>query len=176
MTDIVDAHHHIWRQADMPWLSGPMQPRIFGPYGPIRRDYLIDEFLEDLSGTGVVKSVYVQANWPKEKFEDEVAWVSEVADEHGWPHGIVGYADVTVDDVRPQLDRLTKYPLMRGVRMQLHWHENETYRFAARPDLAADPKSSATSRRLPITAGASTFRSSRRRWRAPRSLPPRARR
>jgi predicted TIM-barrel fold metal-dependent hydrolase len=28
---------------------------------------------------------------------------------------------------------------MRGVRMQLHWHENETYRFAARPDLAADP-------------------------------------
>ena len=42
---IVDAHHHIWRQADMPWLSGPMQPRIFGPYEPIRRDYLIDEFL-----------------------------------------------------------------------------------------------------------------------------------
>ena len=23
MTDIVDAHHHIWRQADMPWLVGP---------------------------------------------------------------------------------------------------------------------------------------------------------
>jgi len=140
MTDIIDAHHHIWRQADMPWLSGPMEPRIFGPYGPIRRDYLIDEFLEDLAGTGVVKSVYVQANWPKEKFEDEVAWVSAVADRRGWPHGIVGYADVTVDDVRPQLDRLAKYPLMRGVRMQLHWHENEVYRFASRPDLAADAK------------------------------------
>jgi predicted TIM-barrel fold metal-dependent hydrolase len=96
MTDIVDAHHHIWRQADMPWLSGPIQPRIFGPYQPIQRDYLIDEFLEDLAGTGVVKSVYVQANWPKEKFEDEVAWVSNVADERGWPHGIVGYADITV--------------------------------------------------------------------------------
>jgi predicted TIM-barrel fold metal-dependent hydrolase len=137
---IVDAHHHIWRQADMPWLSGPMQPRIFGPYESIRRDYLIDEFLRDLAGTGVTKSVYVQANWPKENFEQEVAWVSQVADESGWPHGIVGYADVTVDDVRPQLDRLTKYRLMRGVRMQLHWHENATYRFAARPDLAADPK------------------------------------
>ena len=78
--DIVDAHHHIWRQADMPWLSGPMLPRIFGPYGPIRRDYLIDEFLEDLAGTGVVKSVYVQANWPTDRFEDEVAWVSQVAE------------------------------------------------------------------------------------------------
>ena len=137
---IVDAHHHIWRQADMPWLSGPMQPRIFGPYESIRRDYLVDEFLADLAGTGVTRSVYVQANWPSENFEREVAWVSQVADESGWPHGIVGYADVTADDVRPQLDRLTKYKLMRGVRMQLHWHENETYRFAARPDLATDSK------------------------------------
>ena len=36
---IVDAHHHIWRRADLPWLAGPMQPRIFGPYEVIRRDY-----------------------------------------------------------------------------------------------------------------------------------------
>jgi predicted TIM-barrel fold metal-dependent hydrolase len=137
---IVDAHHHTWRRADLPWLSGPIQPRIFGPYEAVRRDYLIDEFLADLAGTGVTKSVYVQTNWPKENFEAEVAWVSRVADQSGWPHGIVGYADVTVDDIRPQLDRLTKYKLMRGVRMQLHWHENTTYRFAARPDLATDPK------------------------------------
>ena len=41
MTEFVDAHHHIWRQADLPWLIGPMQPRIFGPYEPIRRDYPI---------------------------------------------------------------------------------------------------------------------------------------
>ena len=53
MTDIVDAHHHIWRQADLPWLIGPMQPRIFGPYEPIRRDYPIEEFLDDLAGSGV---------------------------------------------------------------------------------------------------------------------------
>jgi predicted TIM-barrel fold metal-dependent hydrolase len=137
--NIVDAHHHVWRRADMPWLSGPMVPRIFGPYGPIRRDYLVDEFLEDLAGSGVAKSVYVQANWPKDRFEDEVAWVQGVADKHGWPHAIVGYADVTVADVRPQLDRLTRYPLMRGVRMQLHWHQNEAYRFASGPELATDP-------------------------------------
>ena len=52
MTDIVDAHHHIWRQADLAWLSGPMQPRIFGPYEPIRRDYPIQEYLDDLAGYG----------------------------------------------------------------------------------------------------------------------------
>jgi predicted TIM-barrel fold metal-dependent hydrolase len=136
---VIDAHHHIWLKRDLPWLDGPMQPRIFGPYEAIRRDYRIDEFLADVRGTGVEKSVYVQANWAKERFADEVAYVQRTADETGRPHAIVGYADFLVDDVRPQLDRLGKYPLMRGVRMQLHWHADPMYRFAARPDVARDP-------------------------------------
>jgi predicted TIM-barrel fold metal-dependent hydrolase len=40
---VVDAHHHIWRLHDLPWLSGPQVPRIFGPYQPICRDYSIHE-------------------------------------------------------------------------------------------------------------------------------------
>ncbi len=135
---MIDAHHHIWRQADLPWLLGPMQPRIFGPYEGIKRDYLMPEFLADLEGSGVEKSVYVQANWAPNWAADEVAWVSEVAEEHGWPHAIVGYADMTVEDVRPQLEKLTQYPLMRGIRQQFHWHENPLYRFAARAGLAED--------------------------------------
>jgi predicted TIM-barrel fold metal-dependent hydrolase len=43
MTGLVNAHFHIWRQADLPGLLGPMQPRIFGPYEPIRRDYPIEK-------------------------------------------------------------------------------------------------------------------------------------
>ena len=139
MTAIIDGHHHIWRQHDLPWLTGPMQPRIFGPYEPIRRDYPITEFLDDIAGSGVVKSVYVQTNWAKDRFEDEAAWVQQTHAETGWPHAIVAYADLSVADVRPQLDRLARYPLVRGVRMQLHWHENPIYRFAARADLCADP-------------------------------------
>ncbi|WP_412051238.1 amidohydrolase family protein [Hoeflea sp. Naph1] len=127
---IIDSHFHIWRQQDLPWLMGPMVPRIFGPYEPIRRDYPIEEFLADQQPSGVEKAVYVQTNWAKEHFEDEVAWVQATADRTGWPHAIVGYADMAVEDVRPQLDRLKKYPLLRGVRMQLHWHEEPDYRFA----------------------------------------------
>jgi predicted TIM-barrel fold metal-dependent hydrolase len=134
----VDAHHHIWRQADLPWLTGPMQSRIFGPYEPIRRDYSIEEYLGDLAGSGIARSVYVQTNWANDRFEDEADWVQETANLHGWPHAIVAYADLGIDDVRPQLDRLARYPLVRGVRMQLHWHDNPLYRFAARPDLCED--------------------------------------
>jgi len=139
VTGIVDAHHHVWRQADLPWLVGPMQPRIFGPYEAIRRDYPIGEYLRDLAGNDIVKSVYVQTNWPKEQFANETAWVQRTSEETGWPHAIVAYADFGAEDVRPQLDRLTRYKLVRGVRMQLHWHENPLYRFAARADLCVDP-------------------------------------
>jgi len=117
-----------------------MRPRIFGPYEPIRRDYPIEEYLADLQGSGVTRSVYVQTNWANDRFEDETAWVQHTANEYGWPHAVVSFADFDLNDVRPQLDRLAKYPLVRGVRMQLHWHENPLYRFAARSDLCADPK------------------------------------
>lgn len=138
MQDIVDAHHHIWPQADLPWLNGPMQPRIFGPYESIMRDYPITEYRDDAVEHGISKSVYVQANWAPERFEDEARWVQQQADEHGLVTGIVAYADFTVDDVRPQLDRLKRYALVKGVRQQLHWHDNPLYRFAPHADLARD--------------------------------------
>jgi len=137
---IVDAHHHIWRQADLPWLQGPSVPRIFGDYDAIKRDYLIDEFLRDLVGTGVTKSVYVQANWPAARAVDEVAWVQGVADASGWPHGIVGFADLTLDTAAETMRAQAHFALMRGVRQQLHWHENPLYRFAARPDVMNDAR------------------------------------
>lgn len=135
---VIDAHFHVWRQADLPWLSGPMQPRIFGPYEPIRRDYPIQEYLADATPEGVERSVYVQANWPVERAEDEVAWLETLAQETGWPHAIVAYADMTVPDARPMLDRLMRFPRLRGIRQQFHHHENPLYRFAAHPDLCDD--------------------------------------
>jgi predicted TIM-barrel fold metal-dependent hydrolase len=133
---IVDAHHHIWRQAALPWLAGPMQPRIFGPYEPIRRDYPVAEFLADLKGSGVQKSVYVQANWADPL--EEADYVTRAHDEAGFPNALVAYADLLAPDVRPALDRLARYELLRGIRMQIHWHENPLYRFAAKPDVADD--------------------------------------
>ena len=135
---IIDAHHHIWRQADLPWLLGPSQPRIFGEYDEIKRDYSIEEFLDDIGGSGVETSAYVQASWAPNGAADEVAWVQETADRTGWPHAIVGYCDMTVPDARPALDKLAKYPLMRGIRQQLHWHENPQYRFAAHAEMCRD--------------------------------------
>ncbi len=78
-----------------------MQPRIFGPYEPIRRDYPIREYLDNIAGRRVVQSVYVQTNWAKANFEREAEWVQNTHAETGWPHATVAYADFCVDDVRP---------------------------------------------------------------------------
>ncbi|MCC6303695.1 MAG: amidohydrolase family protein [Rhodobacteraceae bacterium] len=149
MTAIVDAHHHIWRQADLPWLLGPEQPRIFGRYGPLRRDYAIAEYLADIAGTGVVRSVYVQANWAPGRGLEEARWVASVAAAHGFPHATVAFADLLAPDCADRLAALAAVPGVRGVRQQLHWHANPQYRFAARPDLALDPMLRANLARLP---------------------------
>jgi len=146
---IIDAHHHIWRQADLPWLSGPSQPRIFGAYDPIRRDYPVEEYLADIAGTGITRSVYVQANWAPGRSVDEAAWVQAVADRHGFPHAIVAHADLTSREAPATLEALAAFPGLRGIRQQLHWHENPQYRFAPHPDQMADPVLRANLARLP---------------------------
>jgi predicted TIM-barrel fold metal-dependent hydrolase len=135
---ITDAHFHVWRQADLPWLLGPMQPRIFGPYEAIRRDYPIAEYLADIAGTGVSRAVYVQANWPADKAVDEAEWIASVNAETGWPHALVAYADMTDPDVSRILDRLARIDLVRGIRQQFHWHATPEYRFAPHDDLCRD--------------------------------------
>jgi predicted TIM-barrel fold metal-dependent hydrolase len=135
---IIDAHHHIWRLKETPWLNGPPVPRIFGDYAALRRDFFIEELLAEMVPQGVVKSVYVQVNVAPGREAEEVEWVQSVADRHGYPHGIVGYADLTAPGVGAVLDREMACANLRGIRQQLHWHENPTRRFAARPDLMND--------------------------------------
>jgi predicted TIM-barrel fold metal-dependent hydrolase len=134
----IDAHHHIWRLNDLPWLSGPQVPRIFGPYQPICRDYPISEYRGDTAGCDIVKSIYIQTNWPAGRSYDEARWVQSVADETGWPHANVAHADLADPDVGSLLKRLAELPATRGIRQQLHWHENPQYRFAPRPDVMKD--------------------------------------
>ncbi|GAA1874621.1 amidohydrolase family protein [Asanoa iriomotensis] len=138
--DIVDSHHHVWRQADMPWLSGPMVPRIFGPYEPIRRDYLIEEYLRDAASAGIGTSVYVQPNWPMDRVVDEVRWIADLHARTGWPMAMVGCADLfSPDAVEVMREQQRASPLVVGTRLQLHWHERPEFRFADAPDRMKDP-------------------------------------
>jgi predicted TIM-barrel fold metal-dependent hydrolase len=136
----VDAHHHIWRVQDLPWLSGPMIPRIFGPYESLQqRDYLAAEYGQAAAANGFTQSVYTQANWPLERSLDEVEWVHAQHVETGWPTAIVGSADLFSASAYETLEaQADATPLMRGTRLQLHWHEHDAFKFATAPDRMLD--------------------------------------
>jgi predicted TIM-barrel fold metal-dependent hydrolase len=147
----VDAHHHIWPATGLPWLDGPMVPRIFGPYEPLQgKAYTAEAYAADASAAGFSQSVYVQANWKLEDSLAEVQWVHEQHERTGWPHAIVGSADLFAENAIETLEAQKEAsPLMRGTRLQLHWHEHEPFRFASAPDRATDPILNANIARLP---------------------------
>jgi predicted TIM-barrel fold metal-dependent hydrolase len=60
-----------------------------------------------------------------------------IADAQGFPHAITGFADLAKPDVAATLDAMQPYPRLKGIRQQLHWHKNPSYRFASRPDVVA---------------------------------------
>jgi predicted TIM-barrel fold metal-dependent hydrolase len=135
---IIDAHHHIWRLAETPWLNGQAVKRIFGDYQPLRRDYLAPDFMADVVPAGVVKSVYMQVNVAAGREIEEARWVTSQAAAHGFPHALSAFANLNDPGVGEVLDALMACSKTRAIRQQIHWHENEQYRFAPRPDVMND--------------------------------------
>lgn len=138
-TPIIDAHHHIWRLDRTPWLNGPVVPRIFGDYASIRRDYDVSEFGQEARACGVVKSVYVQVNVAPGDEVWEVEWAAAQGVCANLIQAVIGYADLAGDGLGDLLDRQMAVAPLRGIRQQLHWHENPIYRFAASPALMLAP-------------------------------------
>ena len=145
MTEIakIDAHHHIWdlEKNYHPWLKDPNPPRrVYGNSLPLRRTYLLEDFLADAANQNIVKSVYLQCGYDPSDLPGETRYVQEVADanDQGFPHGIVAEAHLHADDVEDVLEGHCQYPNMRGIRMLLNWHEVPAYRWAARPDYLTD--------------------------------------
>jgi len=138
---IVDAHHHLWDLSNdrYPWLGSARRPEmVFGPSAPLARNYLIADYLRDIAGENVVKSVHVEAGYGGAPFE-ETEWVQAIADRHGFPHGIVAAAPLADPDLEAMLKRHAQAPNLRGIRAIASWHEKPHLRFAARPDLMDDP-------------------------------------
>ena len=131
---IIDTHHHIWRRKDVSWLQDPPIPRMFGDYFGLRRDYPVEEWINDIVPEGVVKSVHVTAMWGPDKELEETAWLQEVADKHGFPHGIVVNANLADPNIEAQLKEQKKFKNVRGVRNMLYWDKDPLRQAQAKPD------------------------------------------
>jgi len=135
----IDTHHHIWLRKDVAWLADPPIPRMFGDYFGIRRDYPVEEFINDVKPQGVTKSVHVTAMWGPGRALDETRWLQFVADKHGFPHGIVCNADLADPDADAALKAQRQFPNLRGVRQMLYWDSEIVRQAAPRPDFCNSP-------------------------------------
>ncbi|WP_428262698.1 amidohydrolase family protein [Haliangium sp.] len=139
---IIDAHHHLWDYDNnrYPWLQDGYRDLWLGDYRSLRRNYLIGDYLADCAGNNVVKAVHIQAQWDHDDPVGETRWLQACADEHGYPHGIVAYADLSHPEVESVLREHRRHRNVKGVRMDLNWHQDPYYRFCERPDYMSDER------------------------------------
>ncbi|WP_171027255.1 amidohydrolase [Pseudarthrobacter sp. NamB4] len=136
---IIDAHHHLCDfSRSYPWLQGPAEPfRYHGDDRPLRRDYLIEDYLADAREFTVAGSVHIE-NGAEDPFW-EAEWIQNVHDGGGLPSVHVAKASLADPGVLPRLERLAAIPSIRGIRDILNWHPDHRYTHTSRPDLITDP-------------------------------------
>ena len=106
----IDSHHHLWHYSseDYPWIdSGKLA---------IRQDYLIPELDVALSGTGVERTVVVQA---RQKVV-ETEWLLELAANHSVIAGVVGWLPLSDSAIGDYLQRYAENRNLAGVRHVVH--------------------------------------------------------
>ncbi len=136
---VIDTHHHIWLRKDVSWLAEPPIPRMFGDYFGLRRDYPVEEWINDIVPNGVTKSVHVTAMWAPGKELEESRWLQATADKSGFPHAFVCNANLADPNIDAQLTEQKKFKGLRGVRQMLYWDGSPVRQAVTRPDYCNDP-------------------------------------
>jgi L-fuconolactonase len=106
----IDAHQHFWdiHRFQYPWM----------PPGesPLRRNYVPQDLEPILKRNRFAGSVVVQAN----TIIEETQWLLELALEHEFVRGIVGWVDLTDPRVGATLDEFQRHAKFKGVRHLVH--------------------------------------------------------
>jgi L-fuconolactonase len=92
----------------------------------LRRDFLPVDAQREMAAADVHASIAVQARQTVE----ETRWLLELAEQHPFIAGVVGWVDLQAPDVDEQLDYLSRYPRLVGVR---HIVQGEPDGFLERP-------------------------------------------
>jgi predicted TIM-barrel fold metal-dependent hydrolase len=144
-----DPHIHLWdtRQVRYPWFE-QRGVAFSGDNRLLPDPYPVSEFLRDAEEIEVLMSVHVEAN-PADCVA-EARWLQSLADDprnHGHPHGIVGFADLSAVDVAATLEQLAACRNLRGIRQILNIHAARHFNYVDH-DYLRDPLWRTNLRRL----------------------------
>lgn len=118
----IDAHQHFWRYRPEThaWITEAM-PQL-------KRDFLPADLQPLLSAAGFDACVAVQA----QQNVAETEWLLQLADQHPFIRGVVGWVDLCKPNVADGLRRLAAHPRLRGVRHVVQDEPDD--RFMLRPE------------------------------------------
>jgi len=108
---IVDTHVHFWEldRLEYPWLENKESP--------LSRDFTVSDYQQATQDHPVEKIVFVESGRVPQQYLDEVKWVQQLAKQHEWIGGVVAYFPISKgQSVQSELEQLTSYPLVRGIR------------------------------------------------------------
>lgn len=102
----IDAHQHFWRYdpVEYGWIGDGMEM--------MQCDRLPADLRPLLDQAGIDKTIAVQAR----QTLAETEWLLELADQHDWIAGVVGWVDLRSDGLDAQLERFASNPKFVGVR------------------------------------------------------------
>jgi L-fuconolactonase len=102
----IDAHHHFWKYdpVEYNWINDQMSR--------IRHDFLPADLHEEMRAAGISGAISVQARQTLE----ETRWLLELAGQHDFILGVVGWVPLTDPKVDTILADLTRSRKLRGVR------------------------------------------------------------
>ncbi|SRR5579864_6720701 len=106
----IDAHQHFW---DIERFRYPWMPE---GESPLRRNFLPHDLHPILERNRFDGSVVVQANVVIE----ETRWLLELAAQHDFVRGVVGWVDLTDPRIGETLDELQRHAKFKGVRHLVH--------------------------------------------------------
>jgi predicted TIM-barrel fold metal-dependent hydrolase len=139
---IVDPHVHLWdlSRAHYAWLQD--EPLPHNPAGDMsliaHRDYGLADYRADTAGWTVDKIIHVECGLPRGAQLAETDWLKTLADDSGFPQGIVAGADLLDPDLDALLEAHAARRNVRGVRQIVCWHADPAKTYTAR-DLLLDP-------------------------------------
>lgn len=150
VTEIVDSHQHFWtlssKEHRYPWLEpverGGAAWHVAGDVEKLKRDYLLDDYLQDTRGETfrVIQSVHVQAE-AADPIE-EVKFLENIAQSNpqGFPHAIVAHANLASKELPELLEVYRAHPRVKGVRQLLNWSTKDPrLSMTDRGDYLSDP-------------------------------------
>lgn len=113
----IDGHQHFWsyNSNDFGWISNDMEI--------LQKDYLPDQLKTELSSIGFDGSVAVQAR----QSLAETQWLLNLADQHSFIKGVIGWVDLCSPDVEEQLIQFSGNPKLVGIRHVIHDEQDENF-------------------------------------------------